>query len=191
MTSAWVGERVRLRAREPEDWEAFHAFEEDSDAVRNGWRLHPPTSAAYAKKQSTEQAEEQLDLDEFSLVIATRDGDVPVGSINTHQVDRDHGTFLYGIAIGTPHHRKGYASDAIVLLLRYMFFERRFQKAEAWVYSSNEPSLALHRRLGFVEEGRRRRSRYANGRYDDEVLFGMTIEEFTERYGARFAERPA
>ncbi|MFG1702233.1 GNAT family N-acetyltransferase [Nonomuraea sp. M3C6] len=184
MTSAWVGERVRLRAKEPEDWEAFFAFEEDSDAVRNGWRLHPPRSAAQAKKQATEQAEEESDLDEINLVIATRDGNAPVGSINTHQIDRVHGTFAYGIGIGTPHHRKGYASDAIVILLRYMFFERRFQKAEAWVYSSNEPSLALHRRLGFVEEGRRRRSRYAAGRYDDEFLFGMTVEEFRERHDA-------
>ncbi|MFI7706274.1 GNAT family N-acetyltransferase [Nonomuraea sp. NPDC049480] len=182
MTSAWVGERVRLRATEPEDWEAFQAFEENSDAVRNGWRLHPPTSAAHAKKRAAEVAEEALDLDTFRLVIATKDDNAPVGSLNTHSVDRDHGVFGYGISIGTPHHRKGYAGDAIVILLRYMFFERRFQKAEAWVYSSNEPSLALHRRLGFVEEGRRRRSRYANGRYDDEFLFGMMIEEFTERY---------
>jgi RimJ/RimL family protein N-acetyltransferase len=42
--------------------------------------------------------------------------------------------------------------------------------------------LALHRRRGFVEEGRRRRSRYANGRYDDEFLFGMTAEEYLERH---------
>ncbi|MFC4013588.1 GNAT family N-acetyltransferase [Nonomuraea purpurea] len=182
MTSAWVGERVRLRATEPEDWEAFLAFDEYSDAVRNGWRLTPPTSAALAKKQATEQAERELDLDEFRLVIATRDGNLPVGAINTHQVDRHHGTFAYGIGVGTPHHRKGYASEAIVILLRYMFFDRRFQKAEAGVYGVNEASLALHRRLGFVEEGRRRRCHYAAGRYDDEVLFGMTIEEFTERY---------
>ncbi|TMR14858.1 GNAT family N-acetyltransferase [Nonomuraea turkmeniaca] len=182
MTSAWVGERVRLRATEPEDWEAFYAFEEDSDAVRSGWRLHPPTSAARAKKWAAEHAEKDPDLDEFRLVIATKDDNAPVGSINTHQVDRDAGTFAYGIAVGTPHHRKGYAGDAIVILLRYMFFERRFQKAEAWVYSSNDASLTLHRRLGFVEEGRRRRSHYANGRYEDEVLFGMTIEEYTERY---------
>lgn len=173
---------MRLRATEPEDWEAFQAFEENSDAVRNGWRLHPPTSAAHAKKRAAEVAEEALDLDTFRLVIATKDDNAPVGALNTHSVDRDHGVFGYGISIGTPHHRKGYAGDAIVILLRYMFFERRFQKAEAWVYSSNEPSLALHRRLGFVEEGRRRRSRYANGRYDDEFLFGMMIEEFTERY---------
>nr|SBO93275.1 Ribosomal-protein-S5p-alanine acetyltransferase [Nonomuraea gerenzanensis] len=164
------------------DWEAFHAFGEDSDAVRNGWRLEPPRSVARAKKEAAENAEKERDLDEFSLIIAAKQDDAAIGSINTHAVERVHGTFAYGIFVGTPHHRKGYASEAIVLLLRYMFFERRFQKAEAWVYSSNDPSLALHRRLGFVEEGRRRRGRYANGRYDDEFLFGMTVEEYTERY---------
>ncbi|MFB9208984.1 GNAT family N-acetyltransferase [Nonomuraea spiralis] len=182
MTSVWVGERVRLRAIEPEDWEAFLGFEEDSDAVRNGWRLHPPRSAAEAKKWATELAEQESDMDQVRLVVAAADDGRPVGMINTHDVERMHGTFAYGISIGTPHHRKGYAGEAIVLLLRYMFAERRFQKAEAWVYSSNEPSLALHRRLGFVEEGRRRRSRFAAGRYDDEVLFGMTVEEFTALY---------
>jgi hypothetical protein len=43
--------------------------------------------------------------------------------------------------------------------------------------------LALHRRLGFVADGRRRRARFAGVRYEDETLFGMTTEEFTERYG--------
>ncbi|NUR83058.1 MAG: GNAT family N-acetyltransferase [Nonomuraea sp.] len=182
MTSDWAGERVRLRAIEPEDWEAFLSFEEDSVAVRNGETLHPPRSAAAARKWATELAEQESDLDRIRLVIATADGGLPVGMINTHEVERTNGTFCYGIAIGTPHHRKGYAREAITLLLRYMFFERRFQKAEAWVYSSNEPSLALHRRLGFVEEGRRRRSRYAAGRFDDEFLFGMTVEEYSARY---------
>ncbi|TDD18611.1 GNAT family N-acetyltransferase [Nonomuraea diastatica] len=182
MVSIWVGERVRLRAREPTDWEAFQAFDEHSDAVRNAWRIEPPMSAARMKKRMAEEAEQDADLDEFSLVIAAKDGNAPVGSLLTHGADRVHGVFLYGIAIGTPHHRMGYATEALLLLLRYMFYERRFQKAEARVYSSNDASLALHRRLGFVEEGRRRRCHYAGGRFDDEVLFGMTIEEFTERH---------
>ncbi|WP_336211286.1 GNAT family N-acetyltransferase [Nonomuraea sp. LPB2021202275-12-8] len=183
MTSMWVGERVRLRAIEPDEGEVFLAFEEDTDAARNGWRIAPPRSAERARQWAAELAAKESDLDEVKLVIATRDGDVPVGMINTHQVHRHHGTFAYGISIGTSHHRKGYAGDAIVVLLRYMFHERAFQKAEAWVYASNDPSLALHRRLGFVEEGRRRRGRFAAGRYEDEFLFGMTTEEFTERYG--------
>ena len=183
MTSIWVGERVRLRAIEPDEGEAFLAFDEDTDAARNGWRIHPPRSAERARQWAAELAAKEPDPDDFRLVIADRDGNTPVGVILTHTVDRHNGTFSYGISIGTPHHRKGYAGDAIVLLLRYMFQERAFQKADAKVYASNEASLALHRRLGFVEEGRRRRARFAAGRYEDEILFGMTTEEFTERYG--------
>ncbi|MEU0570476.1 GNAT family protein [Nonomuraea sp. NPDC005983] len=182
MTSVWVGERVRLRAVEPEDWEAFHSFEEYSDDVRNGHRLHPPRSAERARQWAAELAAQDPDLDEVRLAIAARDGDSVVGMISTHGVDRHAGTFCYGIAVGSPHHRRGYAGEAVTLLFRYMFWERRFQKAEAWVYSSNAASLALHRRLGFVQEGVRRRSRFAAGRYDDEVLFGMTVEEFAARY---------
>ena len=39
--------------------------------------------------------------------------------------------------------------------------------------------LALHRKLGFVEEGRRRRAQFMVGRCHDEVLLGLTVEEFT------------
>jgi len=183
MTSIWVGERVRLRAIEPEEGEVLLAFESDTDAARSGWRVEPPRSAAWARQWATELAAKESDLDEVRLVIASRDGDVPVGMINTHAIHRVNGTFAYGISIGTPHHRKGYARDAVAVLLGYMFHERHFQKAEAWVYASNDASLALHRRFGFVEEGRRRRGRFAGGRYEDEFLFGMTAEEYTERYG--------
>jgi hypothetical protein len=47
------------------------------------------------------------------------------------------------------------------------------------------PTLVLHRRLGFVEEGRRRRSHHAGGRYHDEILFGMTVEEYLDQHGGR------
>jgi RimJ/RimL family protein N-acetyltransferase len=43
---------------------------------------------------------------------------------------------------------------------------------------SNEASIQLHRKLGFVEEGRRRRQVFFNGKFHDDVLFGLTREEF-------------
>ena len=41
--------------------------------------------------------------------------------------------------------------------------------------------------LGFVEEGRLRESVYTKGRYFDDVCFGMTREEFLEKY-SEFAQ---
>ena len=44
------------------------------------------------------------------------------------------------------------------------------------------PRFALHRRLGFVEEGRQRDHNFFAGRHHDLVLFGMTAPEFAERH---------
>ena len=44
-------------------------------------------------------------------------------------------------------------------------------------------SLGLFAKLGFVEEGRRRRAEFLGGRYHDEILLGVTVEEFAAVYG--------
>jgi RimJ/RimL family protein N-acetyltransferase len=69
-----------------------------------------------------------------------------------------------------------------VLVLRFMFGERRYQKCNNGAYAFNTASIALHEKLGFVQEGRRRRTALFGGEYHDEILFGLTVEEFTERH---------
>ena len=60
----------------------------------------------------------------------------------------------------------------------YYFRELRYQKLMATVYSFNERSLRMHEKLGFTFEGRLRRTVFTNGRYYDQLYFGMTSEEF-------------
>ncbi|MQA85624.1 MAG: GNAT family N-acetyltransferase [Streptosporangiales bacterium] len=183
MTSAWRGDRVRLRGVEPEDWQAFMGFDEFSDDVRQAWLLPPPRSAEAYRRWAAEVAARDPRLDEFRLAVESLDEQALVGGINTAHPDPGNGTFGYGVAIGRPYQRRGYASEAVVLLLRYMFGERRYQKCNVELYAPNIGSLALHARLGFVEEGRRRRSQYFAGGYHDMVLLGMTIEEFDQLHG--------
>ena len=64
------------------------------------------------------------------------------------------------------------------ILLRYGFWERRYQKCNSACVHTNEASIRLHRKLGFVEEGRRGRQVFFSGEYHDDVLFGLTREEF-------------
>lgn len=64
------------------------------------------------------------------------------------------------------------------MLLRFMFSERRFHKCGARIFAHNEASLALHRRLGFVEEGRLRDQVFFDGRHHDVVMMGILAAEF-------------
>ena len=109
-----------------------------------------------------------------------------VGDISTNHCDPRVGHLHYGVNIGRGHRRKGYASEAILLVLRYYFEELRYQKVTTTLYSFNDATIALHERLGFQQEGRIRRSIFTRGAYYDELLVGMTVEEFSAQHGKRF-----
>lgn len=180
MTNLWQGEKVRLRAIEPEDWEAFRAFDADTEMARLGWRVGFPHSVAESQQWAAEQSAAGMKDDRRRLAIETLAGTL-VGSANVHCADARNGVFEYGIALGAAYRRRGYASEAIRLLLAYYFRELRYQKALVTVYAFNEPSIRLHEKLGFQLEGRLRRMVFSGGALHDELVFGMTAEEFAAR----------
>jgi RimJ/RimL family protein N-acetyltransferase len=178
--SYWEGERVRLRAMEPGDWEAYHAWNQDDEQARQLYFVPFPQSQEATRRFAERTATERPAGDNFRFVITNLAGEV-VGDLTTHGCDPRHGTFGYGISIAAAHRRTGYAAEAITLVLRYYFEELRYQKVSVQIYSFNEPSLRLHERLGFQPEGRQRRMLYTRGQYFDVLLFGLTSDEFAAR----------
>ncbi|MFE4328772.1 GNAT family N-acetyltransferase [Streptomyces sp. NPDC056831] len=178
MASFWTGQRIRLRGIEPDDWTSFMRFAMDEE--RLGDLLHPPRSAEnfriWAKEQSTAKSEGDC----FGLAIEAIETGEVVGAVGSHQADPRAGWFEYGVTMGAEHRRKGYAAESVVMLLRFMFAERRYHKCEARIFAHNEASLALHRRLGFVEEGRLRDHVFFAGRHHDLVVMGMVADEFAQ-----------
>ncbi len=178
----WESKRIRLRALETTDAPHFFAWNQDSEMGLMVDRLWPPAS-----QKSVEEWLERVsakaddDSDDNHFVIETLTGEF-VGLINPHKCDRRVGDFSYGIAIRREHQRQGYAREAIVLLLRYFFSELRYQKVTIKVFEYNEASRILHERLGFVKEGQIRRAQFHNGRFWDDLIYGMTKEEFETTY---------
>lgn len=174
----WRGQLIGLRAIEPEDWEVFAEQETDVVSTRHGTGWAPvPWSRHRLKEWAQDLDRSQMKDDSFRWVIEAGGGAV-AGSINTHRCDRRTGAFSYGVLTFPDHRRRGYASEAIRLVLAYYFGELRYQECTVTIYSFNDASLALHRRLGFSEEGRIRRTVYTAGALHDEFVMGITAEEF-------------
>ncbi|MGW1626593.1 GNAT family N-acetyltransferase [Streptomyces sp. NPDC002172] len=178
MASFWTGEQVRLRGIESDDWSAFMRFAEDEE--RLGDLLNPPSSAEGFRAWAKEQSVAKPDSDCFGLAIQAIDTGKIVGAIGSHHADPRAGWFEYGVTMGAGHRRKGYATEAVVMLLRFMFAERRYHKCEARIFAHNEASLALQRRLGFIEEGRLRDQVFFAGRHHDLVMMGVLADEFAQ-----------
>ena len=177
----WQGSLVKLRAIEPSDWEHHFVWDQDSEIQRMIDRLYAPRSQEAMKQWAEKMALRDVKGDTYFLAIENLAGE-HVGSISTQQCNPRDGTFQYGVAIRREHWRKGYASEAITIVLRYFFEELRYQKVTTPVYSFNDASIRMHEHLGFQLEGRLRRMIYTQGQFFDELFYGMTKEEFLEKY---------
>ena len=57
-------------------------------------------------------------------------------------------------------------------------FNTGLERIELEVFVSNVGAIKLYRNFGFCEEGRKRKARKLDSRYDDIVLFGLLREEW-------------
>ncbi|KOU36491.1 GNAT family N-acetyltransferase [Streptomyces sp. WM6378] len=182
MASSWSGKRVRLRAIEPDDWTVFARFADADGCGQGRTRLDLPRSAESYRAWAQEQAVAECDDDRFRLAVETTATGELVGTVGSHRTGRPSGWFEFDVTIGAEHRRKGYAAEAVVVLLRFMFAERRYHKCLVEVLADNEASLALFRRLGFTEEGRLRKHVFSAGRHHDLVMMGILVNEFDQRH---------
>ncbi len=175
----WQGKLVRLRGVEPSDAEAFARWNLDGEMARELDFVWPPVSLAFIKRDVEEMSLRKLEADAFTWVVEDA-GAQAVGSVATHHCDRRAGVFRYGLSVAREHRRRGYATEAALLVLKYYFEELRYQKCLVGVHSDNHASVALHERLGFVREGTLRRMVYTGGRFHDLHQYGMLKEEWEQ-----------
>lgn len=78
--------------------------------------------------------------------------------------------------------RRGYGRRAIKEILKLAFYELGAQRVWLDTYPNNKVGIHLYKTLGFMEEGHLRRNDFHNGKYHDQVIFGMFKEEYDEIY---------
>jgi len=181
----WAGEKVRLRGLTEDDAESAFANTLDSpgrEMLQLGIEL--PTSVEALRAELGKRANCK-DVDGVILFAIEDQGGACVGGVSLHTPSLKNGTFGFGVNVHAPHRGKGYATDAVRILLKYCFHARRFQKCNSACVETNAASIALHKKLGFVEEGRRRRHLFLDGRFYDDILFGLTREEFDATFAKR------
>jgi RimJ/RimL family protein N-acetyltransferase len=184
----WQNDLVRLRAGTLEDWERAYRNLFDSEARRVlQYEIELPPVPEAAQEAARKWAGFDPASGRLMFTIETLDG-TAVGGLNLNSIDPRNGTFHIGMQIDVGQRGKGYGTAAMRILLRYAFCERRLNKYNCSCLQTNGASMAMLKKLGAVQEGVRRQSVYTDGRYMDEVLFGLTKDEFLAREASRQAQ---
>jgi len=170
-----VGNLVKLRALEPEDLEFLFQIENNEIF----WEVsHTQTPfSKYVLKQYLENA--HLDIFEskqLRLIIEEKSTKKKVGMIDLFDFNPQHKRAGIGILIHPDFQQKGFASEALELIIKYSFSYLQLHQLYANIIAENEKSLALFNKHQFKKVGIKKDWIFFDGKMKDEILFQLIKE---------------
>lgn len=140
---------VYIRHVRPQDRREFLALMCASKALHMPWITPPLNQATFAQYIARTNRE-----DHEGFVVARYSDDAIVGVVNLNNIVR--GSFLsasLGYYVGAPYLGQGYMLDGLNLVKNHAFTALQLHRLEANIQPTNERSLKLVQRAGFVREG--------------------------------------
>lgn len=167
--------RVYLRALEPDDYKASIKWRKDDDI----WNmLGGPkyfVSEAYERKWVEDAIFNSKDL---KLAICLTENDRYIGNVYMTDINNLNRSCTSHILIGEKDcWGKGYAKEALMLAINYMFNERNIHRIQAFILESNTQSLRMHEKCGYKIEGLLRDSIFKNGKYQNQYILSILNNE--------------
>jgi RimJ/RimL family protein N-acetyltransferase len=176
------GKLTRLRPMEPEDAEKYYLWINDPEVKEYLGRRYFMSKEA-EKTWLQDRTKKEQAYDNLNFAIETQDGR-HIGSLGVHQTTPEERKATLGIMIGDKEFwDRGYGADALTAMLRFAFDEMNMHRVEPAVDEHKSHGIACYRKVGFVEEGRLRESRFSRGRYWDTIVMSILEDEFRARHG--------
>ncbi len=175
------GNRVKLGPIKREYIESFLKWFNDPEIIQYLTMYRPMTRMS--EEEWMENLKEREDTIRFSITIPYEDGsEILIGNCGIHNIDWKNRVGEVGIVIGEKEYQsKGFGTEAMELLLEYGFKIVNLNRIELDTYAFNVRALKSYKKVGFIEEGRKRQFVWSNGRYHDAIMMGILAEEWSEK----------
>ena len=117
--------------------------------------------------------------DSYRFAIEALESGKYIGDCGINNIDWKNGIASVAIFIGSKDHwGKGYGTEAMKLLLSFIFNQTNLNKVRLNVYSFNERAIRSYEKCGFKREGVLREEIFRDGRYHDIIVLGILRDEY-------------
>jgi RimJ/RimL family protein N-acetyltransferase len=172
-----VGSRAVLRPMSADDAEAFFASLADDESTRLTGTHQSFTFEQIQQWAASRQATD----DRLDLSIFDRETDEWVGELAITDWDADNHSCSFRIAIGPNGRNRGLGSEAIRLIVDYVFEHLPINRIGLEVFAFNPRAIHVYERCGFTREGVIRSALYWDGEYHDAISMSILREEWSDR----------
>ena len=113
----------------------------------------------------------------YDFAIFIKEGDKYIGNISISK--RHDDVWGFGYWIGKKFWRNGYATEAVRVLVSYLFDNSIVRKLSAGIFSPNKASENVLKKNGFEVEGLLKEERYLrDGKVIDDITMGLINKNF-------------
>ncbi|MGE7781585.1 GNAT family N-acetyltransferase [Peribacillus sp. NPDC097264] len=119
------------------------------------------------------------DPSRHDLAICLNESDQMIGELSISDMDEEDKKAGFRISMNTIELTgKGYGTEAIRLVLAFVFEELSLNRLQLEVFSHNLRGIRAYEKVGFIKEGILRESLYFKGKYSDEIIMAILKRDY-------------
>ncbi len=169
-TNLLQGERVSLRAMEPEDLEVLYTLENDT-TLWDISSVNVPYSR-YLLKQFIAKGTHDIYTDgQLRLMIESTEEGTVAGMADIVDFNPRHLRAEIGIVLARDYQKKGYGREVLELMEKYVQEFLHLHQLYSYVSTSNEASIKLFLRAGYQQTCLLKDWLYIGNTYTDTIIF--------------------
>ncbi len=175
-----AGDRIRLRPLRDSDLPLLRAWFADPEVMRFwGMTGNPVVDQRFAEDLVGRFAR----FEEAGYFAIDLPDGTTIGRVEFERLSTETRSAEVMILIGDRFAwGKGYGTDAMTALLRYLFHTRNLHRVSLTVLAWNSRAIRSYEKVGFTVEGTLRDDLYFDGRYHDQLVMGILHQEFDARW---------
>lgn len=173
-----VGRRITLRPLRISDAEDIYKNVKDKKILKQTLiDLHPYRfkDAKIFIKKSKKWLRTRTD---FVFGIELKETKRLTGVISLHHVSYIHKDAELGYWLGVRNWNRGIMTEAGNLILKFAFRKLKLHRVWAKVFTDNQASQKVLKKLGFKKEGLLRKASWGWGRWHNDLFYGLLNREF-------------
>ena len=166
-----MNKRVSLRALESDDYKTTIKWRKDDEI----WDMLGGTKYFVSEAFEKQWIENTIfNPKDVKLAVCLVENDKHIGNVYMTNINEINRSCVSHVLIGEKEYwGHGYAREALLLAIDYMFNERNIHRIQANVLVSNVASLKMHEKCGYKQEGTLREAVYKNGKYQDQYVLAL------------------